>query len=561
MSNITVSDLAYSLNGGRRLFASLSFKVSPGDSAAIIGRNGVGKSTLLRILNGELKPESGSFQLGGSVAYMSQNAGDDPTETVREILTKLAPIPLAETGQRLIDAERRLSDGDGYAGMEVAAETSTWSELGGYQLEAQWDSAVHEAMGVGMSEVAERNGAALSGGERKRIILGAALRGTAPILLLDEPDNYLDMLTKRWLEEQLLATPKTVLLISHDRALLSKAPNKIITLEQNGAWVHPGSFVDYMAARRKRQESLGDELMRWKEEERRLYRHYRTMKQRAAQNDKNAPKANAAETRWRRFARSGPPSPPVPEQRITPRLIGGDSGRRVLRLKSLGLSGLISPFDFEVSFGDRIGLVGPNGTGKSHLLRTLASLEDPSEGGFTLGSRVRSGYFSQGGERVDLVGEKVADAVTKYTRKRQGTMSRLARYGLQGAADQSFESLSGGERARLEILILEVQGSNLLLLDEPTDHLDLESSMALETALASLTGTVLAVSHDRAFLQSMNRFLIFMVDGTAFETEDYDAALTLITGLRSPINAPQIRPLATSPGEFHAGQGTASGRR
>jgi ATPase subunit of ABC transporter with duplicated ATPase domains len=545
MSHITISNLAYSLPD-RQLFSSVSFGVGPGECAAIVGRNGVGKSTLMRIVAGLTKPDSGTVQLGGSAAYMSQNAGVDLEQNVREMLLALAPDALEASGTRLLSAERRLDEGDPSGGMDIANEISTWSELGGYQLEALWEKAVREVLGVGWVEIADRRASELSGGERKRIVLSTALQAEAPILLLDEPDNYLDIPSKRWLEAQLEQTGKTVLMISHDRALLSHAPNKIITLEERGSWIHPGTFANYAEVRAGRQEKLSSELQRWQEEERRLYRHYRTMKQRAAQNYKNAPKADAAETRWRRFADAGPPPPPESERTIKPRLRGSESGRRVLRGRSLAIAGLIDPFDLDVSYGERVGLIGSNGSGKSRLLRIFAGKLDRYEGEFELGSRVEAGYFSQGGERADLGRRAILEGVTLHTTDRQRSMSALARYGLQRSAEQAFETLSGGEKARLEILTLELEGSNLLLLDEPTDNLDVESAQALELALESFAGTVLVVSHDRAFLAQLDRFLILVEGGSVYETEDFAAAMSVVADLRPGREVRNVKALNVS---------------
>ncbi|HBX76793.1 MAG TPA: ABC transporter ATP-binding protein, partial [Acidimicrobiaceae bacterium] len=216
---------------------------------------------------------------------------------------------------------------------------------------------------------------------------------------MDEPDNYLDIPAKRWLEDLLLATKKTVLFISHDRELLSRAANKVVTIESTGAWVHGGSYANYEEERDRRQELLGDALARWQAEERRLYQFYKIMKVRAAQNFKNATKANAAETRWKKFVDAGPPPPPAPKQQVRMRLRGGDSARRVLVLKGVGIDQLISPFNLEIHFGERVALIGPNGSGKSHLMGLLAQSTEPSAGTVEVGPRVSPGVFSQINQR------------------------------------------------------------------------------------------------------------------------------------------------------------------
>ncbi|OLT25783.1 hypothetical protein BJF83_22635 [Nocardiopsis sp. CNR-923] len=544
MSHLSVTDISYAHPGGEDLFFGVSFLVSPGEHVALIGNNGVGKSTLMRILGGGLEPDEGEISIGGPALHMPQDVGfDRPNETVRQMLLRFAPRPLDEVGRRITDAELRLAEGDDRAGLELGDAISEWSDLGGYELEARWDATLRRVMRVGLSEVGDRKVTELSGGERKQIVLDALFHSDAAVLLLDEPDNYLDIPAKRWLENLLATSPKTVLLISHDRELLGRAAAKVVTLEATGAWIHPESYVTYEEAREKRQRSLGDELQRWKEEERRLFQHYKIMKQRAALNSRNAPKADAAETRWRRFVDAGPPPPPVPDQRIHVRLRGSASGRRVLRCGGLGLDGLVLPFDTELRFGERVGLIGPNGSGKSHLMRLFAGEDVPFEGSYDLGSRVRPGHFTQVNVRDDFLGSVVVDIVSRWTGNHESSMSALARYGLQASAHRPYDTLSGGQKARLEVLCLELEGSNLLLLDEPTDNLDIDSSVALEHALDGFEGTVLAVSHDRAFLRTLDWFLYLQHDGRFFEITDYEDAVRVVAGETDPHSSGSIRSL------------------
>jgi ATPase subunit of ABC transporter with duplicated ATPase domains len=400
-----------------------------------------------------------------------------------------------------------------------------WGELGGYQLEAAWDASIRRVIRASLDEVADRDATQISGGERKQIVLDTLLASDAPALLLDEPDNFLDIPAKRWLEEQLRTTRKTVLIISHDRDLLSAGVNRVITLEASGAWIHGGSYATYIAAREHRQKLLGDARQRWQDEERRLFRYFKTMKQRASISEALAPRADAAETRWERFVAAGPPPAPASDQQVHMRLRGGDSARRVLDLRRLGFDGLVEPFSDEVHFGERIGLIGPNGSGKSHVMRALAG-EDPAHTGeVVLGPRVSTGFFTQLNLREDFAGQTAVATVMAITGGHETAMRALARYGLQHQAEQAYETLSGGQKARLEILTLELEGHNLLLLDEPTDNLDVDSSEALEAALEQFEGTVVAVSHDRAFLRRLDRFFMIVHSGHVFELVDYDAAL------------------------------------
>ena len=237
-----------------------------------------------------------------------------------------------------------------------------------------------------------------------------------------------------------------------------------------------------------------------------------------------ARKADAAESRWKRFADGGPPPAPVVDQQIKVRLRGGDSARKVLVLDALGVSGLVRPFSDEVHFGERVGLVGPNGGGKTRVMRVLAGEGDAHEGEVRVGPRVSIGTFTQLNARGDFAGRGVLDIARDRVGVVERAMSALARYGLADAAQRSYDVLSGGQKARLEILCLELEGHNLLLLDEPTDNLDIDSCEALEQALEAFDGTVVAVSHDRAFLRRMDRFLMLLNDGTVLALPDVESA-------------------------------------
>ncbi|MEY3824011.1 MAG: hypothetical protein RL628_2119, partial [Actinomycetota bacterium] len=252
----------------------------------------------------------------------------------------------------------------------------------------------------------------LSGGERKRLVLDLLLTSGADVLLLDEPDNYLDIPTRGWLEEQIKACKSTILMVSHDRTLLERVATKIVVIEGSGAWVHGGSYLTFPEARAKRQELMGDDLKRWNDEERRLFHHMKIMKQRAAQNFKNATKANGAETRWEKFVAAGPPPPPVADQQIHVRLRGADAARRVAKLEDVSVGNLFFPFSDEIHHGERVGLIGPNGTGKSHLLAVLNGVT-PDVGSVTFGPRTSVGVFTQINDRPDFTGRQCLDPTSQ----------------------------------------------------------------------------------------------------------------------------------------------------
>ena len=546
MSSIVVSDLAYAPPGVDQIFFDVNFGVSAGEHAAIVGANGAGKSTILKILSGVYEADEGEFTVGGNMLSMTQDVGmSRPEDSLRDMLVEVAPKVLRDAGRALIAAEVALADGTD-DGMGYAEALGVWGDLGGYELEAQWAAAAQRSVKTPVDDFARRKVSELSGGERKRLVLDLLLTSGADVLLLDEPDNYLDIPTRAWLEDQIRACKSTILMVSHDRALLERVATKIIVIEGAGCWVHGGSYATFPEARAKRQEQLGDDLKRWENEERRLFHHMKIMKTRAAQNFKNATKANAAETRWEKFVAAGPPPPPVPDQQIHVRFRGGDSARRVVKFEDVAVGDLFAPFSEEVHFGERVGLIGPNGTGKTHLLNALYGETESLSGTITFGPRTSVGMFTQINDRPEFTGRTCIEIVRDKLIDEEKSMRALARYGLRNQARQEFQTLSGGQKARLEILALELDGHNVLLLDEPTDNLDIDSSEALERALDGFEGTVIAVSHDRTFLAQFDRYIMITDEGGVFALPDFDVAMK---GLAEPAKLASVRlakPLTTT---------------
>ena len=546
MSSIVVSDLAYAPPGADQILFDVNFGVSAGEHAAIVGANGAGKSTILKILSGVYEADEGEFTVGGNMLSMTQDVGmSRPEDSLRDMLVEVAPKVLRDAGRALIAAEVALADGTD-DGMGYAEALGVWGDLGGYELEAQWAAAAQRSVKTPVDDFARRKVSELSGGERKRLVLDLLLTSGADVLLLDEPDNYLDIPTRAWLEDQIRACKSTILMVSHDRALLERVATKIIVIEGAGCWVHGGSYATFPEARAKRQEQLGDDLKRWENEERRLFHHMKIMKTRAAQNFKNATKANAAETRWEKFVAAGPPPPPVPDQQIHVRFRGGDSARRVVKFEDVAVGDLFAPFSEEVHFGERVGLIGPNGTGKTHLLNALYGETESLSGTITFGPRTSVGMFTQINDRPEFTGRTCIEIVRDKLIDEEKSMRALARYGLRNQARQEFQTLSGGQKARLEILALELDGHNVLLLDEPTDNLDIDSSEALERALDGFEGTVIAVSHDRTFLAQFDRYIMITDEGGVFALPDFDVAMK---GLAEPAKLASVRlakPLTTN---------------
>ncbi|MFF4190414.1 ABC-F family ATP-binding cassette domain-containing protein [Nonomuraea sp. NPDC001831] len=519
MGHIEVSGVTYLLPDGRPLLLEASFKVGDGAKAALVGPNGAGKTTLLRLIAGDLRPDDGRITTGGGVGVMRQFLG---TGSVRDLLLGVAPARVRAAAAELARAEAAIAlCDDEPRQLAYAQAVADYADVGGYELEVVWDACATEALGLPYEQVAGRGLATLSGGEQKRLMLAALLRGPDEILLLDEPDNYLDVPAKQWLERAIRSSAKTVLLVSHDRRLLAEAADRVVTVEGREVWVHGGGFAGYAEARRRRGERLEERRRRWEDERARLRRLVHVLRQRSANNDALAGAYRSAVSRLERFERAGPPSRPPKEQNVRMRLRGGRTGKRAVTCVDLELTGLVRPFSAEVAYGERVGVLGLNGTGKSHFLRLLAGEPVAHTGVARLGARVVPGHFAQTHLRPDLHGRPVAELVTEtFGLTRNDAMAALARYELAPAGGQRFETLSGGQQARLQILLLELSGATLLLLDEPTDNLDLASAQALQEGLDGFAGTVLAVTHDRWFADDLDRHLIFGADGVVRESPE-----------------------------------------
>ncbi|KXC05385.1 ABC-F family ATP-binding cassette domain-containing protein [Microbacterium hominis] len=550
MGYIDIAAVSFTLPDGRPLLDEVTFRVADGRTTALIGQNGAGKTTLLRIIRGELAPRSGVVTIDGGLGVMDQFVGHgEAGQTIHDLLISVAPARVRSAARELEDAESAIIDRDDLdTQMRYAAALADYAEAGGYEYETVWDTCTTAALGVPFARARFRALTTLSGGEQKRLALEALLRGPDQVLLLDEPDNYLDVPGKRWLEERLRETAKTVLLVSHDRELLARAADRIVTLEAGGAgstaWVHGGGFDGYHAAREDRMARLDELRRRWDEQHAKLMRFVADMKAKAAASDEFASRYRAAQTRLRRFEEAGPPEERPPAQTLDVRLRGARTGKRAVVAEGLELTGLMTAFDLEVWFGDRIAVLGSNGSGKSHFLRLLArGGTDPDRlqghvtevgaeldpvahtGRAVLGARVTPGWFAQTHRHPEFSGRSLLDILHRGDDRRPGlprdaASSALDRYGLVRQAEQTFDSLSGGQQARFQVLLLELSGATLLLLDEPTDNLDLVSAEALEDALQRFEGTVMAVTHDRWFARSFDRFLVFGADGRVVETAE-----------------------------------------
>ncbi len=545
MGHVDVAGVRFELPDGRVLLEDVSFRVGEGAKVALVGANGAGKTTLLRIVTGDLAPHAGTVTRSGGLGVMRQVVGRGD-ETVAELLLSVAPERVRRAAAEIARLELALMESeDERTQMAYATALAEWGDAGGYDLEVTWDVVCIHGLGVPYERAKYRDLRTLSGGEQKRLVLEYLLAGPDEVLLLDEPDNFLDVPGKQWLERRLRESPKTVLFVSHDRELLSNVATRVVTVELgvagNSTWTHPGGFASYHQARKDRFERFEELRRRWDEEHAKLKALVLRLKIKAEYNDGMSSQYKAAQTRLRKFEEAGPPTGQPREQQVTMRLTGGRTGKRAVVCEQLELTGLMKPFDLEVWYGERVAVLGSNGSGKSHFLRLLAAGgSDPDvehqpvgesriapvahTGRARLGARVRPGWFVQTHAHPELRGRTLVEILHRGDDHRDGmpreqASRALDRYELAVAAEQRFESLSGGQQARFQILLLELSGATLLLLDEPTDNLDVESAEALEDGLAAFEGTVLAVTHDRWFARGFDRCLVYGADGSVYESD------------------------------------------
>ncbi|MCW2824201.1 MAG: transporter, partial [Aeromicrobium sp.] len=395
MGHLDLNAVSFTLSDGRPLLDDVSLRVGEGAKVALIGPNGTGKTTLTRIATGDLLPHAGAVTVTGGLGVMRQFIGSVRDETtVRDLLVSVAPPVIRSAAAEVDRTELAMIERDEERDqMAYAQAIVDWGDAGGYEHEAMWDVCTVAALGVPFQQAQYRQVTTLSGGEQKRLVLEALLRGPEQVLLLDEPDNYLDVPAKRWLEEQLVESSKTVLFVSHDRELIERVAERITTLEPGAGgstlWVHPGRFSTYLQARIDRNARLEERRLRWDEERAKLKALVLMYRQKAAYNSDMAARYQAAQTRLDRFEREGPPEAVPIAQNLRMRLEGGRTAKRAVMAEQVELTGLMQPFDLEIWFGERVAVLGSNGSGKSHFLRLLAA----------------------GGSRPDIEHEPVGDVV------------------------------------------------------------------------------------------------------------------------------------------------------
>ena len=515
--------------GEKVILEDASFHIEEREKAALIGNNGAGKTTLLRIIMNELHADSGQVVLmkDRQIGYLAQYQDVQGHRTVYE--------ELLSTKQYIIDMEERMRS------MELEMKHASGEELD--RLMNSYTRLTHEfelengyaykseLMGVlnGLGFAEEdfnKQVATLSGGQKTRVALGKLLISKPDILLLDEPTNHLDMESIAWLETYLLNYPGAVFIVSHDRYFLDKVVTKVVEIEAGHVRMYSGNYSAY--AEKKAQ--LRDAQYKAYLNQQRDIKHQEAVivKLKSFNREKSIKRAESREKMLNKIQRIEKPLEVQSQMRLSlePRVVSGNDVLTVEELaKSFPQQKLFSNISFQVKRGERVALIGNNGTGKTTMLKILNGLLDADAGSFSLGAKVQIGYYDQ--EHHVLHAEKtifqeISDTYPTLTETEIRNM--LAAFLFTG--DDVFKeisALSGGERGRVSLAKLMLSEANFLILDEPTNHLDIASKEILEEALNSYTGTVLYVSHDRYFInQTATRILDLTNQSVVNYIGDYD---------------------------------------
>jgi len=490
--------------GATTLFSDVSFTVAPGERWGIVGRNGTGKTTLFRLLTGELEPTRGSIARASAlrVSLLEQHRDYGAATTVWEAAAgELADLLALE--QSLVEQAANLAhDASPEALARYGEDLERFEHEGGYAVTARIDAVLH-GLEFDPAQARVTPLSALSGGELGRLGLARQLMTTADVLLLDEPTNHLDLETTRWLEQYLAASERTVLLVSHDRAFLAATVDHVLHLEGGSAVPYSAGYTDFVAQRAERRLAQ----QRAFDQQQRVIAHEKDYIARniAGQNTKQA---KGRRKRLDRLPRLNPVigADGTMALRFEVRERGGD---QVLTAKNVsvgvGTRTLVERFSGTLDRTGVLGILGRNGAGKSTLLRALLGEHPTLSGDLRLGASISTGYYRQDMSQVPLdrtLYDVIAGLRPKWERGQ--IQGHLGRFGFSGQEVlRRADSLSGGERARVALAILMLSGANLLILDEPTNHLDVESIEALEDAIEGYDGTVILVSHDRALLRAL----------------------------------------------------------
>ena len=506
--------------GERIIVKDGSFHIEDREKVAFVGVNGAGKSTILKMIIGEEPTDSGNIVLtkGKTTGYLAQQQNLISGNSIyEELKTAKADIIRLEEQIRTIEHELK-----GLSGDELQTRLNTYNRLmsefeskNGYAYESE---IIGVLKGLGFQENEfSKEASMLSGGQKTRVSLGKLLLTKPDILLLDEPTNHLDLNSISWLETYLLNYPGAVFIVSHDRFFLNRVVTKVVEIDQGHLRMYNGNYKDY--AEKKRQ--LRDAQMKEYLNQQREIKHQEAVieKLKSFNREKSIKRAESREKMLDKIERIDKPMDSTQEMHfeLNPSCISGNDVLTVEHLtKRFETQTLFSDISFEIKRGEHVAIIGDNGTGKTTLLKILNQVLDADEGAFTLGSKVKIGYYDQEHHVLHdnkTIFEEISDDYPSLT----NTQIRNTLAAFQFTADDVFKlirDLSGGEKGRVSLAKLMLSEANFLILDEPTNHLDITSKEILEQALNDYTGTILYVSHDRYFINQTASRILELVNQT-----------------------------------------------
>ena len=497
-----------------------SFHIEEREKAALVGVNGAGKSTILKMIIGEELPDGGDITLarGKTLGYLAQHQDLLPGGTIYEEL-KSAREDIFEMERRIRAIELELKS---LTGRELEERLETYNRLqsefdarNGYACESE---IVGVLKGLGFSEEDfSKKTDTLSGGQKTRVALGRLLLTTPDILLLDEPTNHLDLNSIAWLETYLINYPGAVFIVSHDRYFLNRVVTKVVEIENGEIRMYSG---DYKAYSKKKQQLRDARLKEYFNQQREI-RHQQAVieKLRSFNREKSIRRAESREKMLEKITPVEKPADAAPEMHFSlePSCVSGNDVLTVEHLsKQFDGQPLFTDVSFEIRRGEHVAIIGDNGTGKTTLLKILNQVVPADSGTFTLGAKVKIGYYDQ--EHHVLHDDKtIFDEISDAYPSLNNTQIRNTLAAFQFTGDEVFQeirSLSGGEKGRVSLAKLMLSEANFLILDEPTNHLDIASKEILEEALNNYSGTLLYVSHDRYFINSTASRILELVNRT-----------------------------------------------